>query len=182
MKKLKLLGVLILLVLGQFSVSFVQAEDKVATRDTRVEVLKKGGLNEIVYGADNPKAVIHVFTDLNCGYCRKLHHEVGKLNESGVQVRFLAMPRQGVGSPGYNKMVSVWCSSDPKETLGRAMEGEALPQKSCKNPVKDHLTLAEEWGVIGTPTIVFADGTIKAGYSSVDRLVREAMRRSGKDE
>src|SRR3990167_7076312 len=122
MRNLKLLGIVTLIV-GQLLGSFAHAAEMTA-REKRVEILKKGNLKGIVYaGKDKPKAIIYVFTDLDCGYCRKLHHEIAKLNELGIQLNMLAMPRQGVGSPSYNKLVSVWCSKDPKETLEQAMEG-----------------------------------------------------------
>ena len=36
------------------------------------------------------KAGISVFTDVDCGYCQRLHLEVPKLNEMGIEVRYLA--------------------------------------------------------------------------------------------
>lgn len=49
------------------------------------------------------KTHVHVFTDVDCGYCRRLHQEVPLLNRYGIEVRYLAFPRAGVGSPTYNK-------------------------------------------------------------------------------
>ena len=40
--------------------------------------------------AGETKAVVSVFTDVDCGYCRKLHKEVPELNALGVEVRYLA--------------------------------------------------------------------------------------------
>lgn len=182
MRKLKLLGIITFLIVGQLAGTVAIANEAVTSREERAQILKKEDLNEIVYGADNAKAVIYVFTDLNCGYCRKLHHDIVKLNKLGVQLKVLAMPRQGIGSPGYTEMVSVWCSDDPKVAMSRAMDGETIAPKTCKNPVKEHFGLAKEWGVMGTPTIVFADGTLKPGYSSADKLAREAIQRSGHKE
>ncbi|EEF22618.1 Thiol:disulfide interchange protein dsbC precursor, putative, partial [Ricinus communis] len=42
------------------------------------------------------KAAITVFTDVDCGYCRKLHKEVPQLNAMGIEVRYLAYPRAGI--------------------------------------------------------------------------------------
>ena len=52
--------------------------------------------------AENIKATITVFTDIDCGYCRKLHQEVPALNDMGVAVRYLAYPRAGIGSLSYD--------------------------------------------------------------------------------
>ena len=65
----------------------------------------------VVFAPKEPaKAHITVFTDTDCGYCQKLHSEVPELNRRGIEVRYMAFPRQGVGSHGYNTMVSVWCA------------------------------------------------------------------------
>jgi len=47
----------------------------------------------IVFGPKDAKRHITVFTDIDCGYCRKLHNEVPQLTAAGVQVRYLAFPR-----------------------------------------------------------------------------------------
>ena len=48
---------------------------------------------------------INVFTDVDCGYCRKLHSEIAEINALGIRVRYLAYPRGGIGSEGYEKLV-----------------------------------------------------------------------------
>ena len=53
---------------------------------------------------------INVFTDVDCGYCRKLHSEIAEINALGIRVRYLAYPRGGIGSEGYEKLVTAWCS------------------------------------------------------------------------
>jgi hypothetical protein len=34
------------------------------------------------------KRHVTIFTDMDCGYCRKLHREVPTLNAAGIEVRF----------------------------------------------------------------------------------------------
>ena len=53
------------------------------------------------------RAVISVFTDIDCGFCRKLHKEVLNLNALGVEVRYLAFPRAGLDSKSYQKALCV---------------------------------------------------------------------------
>lgn len=50
----------------------------------------------IVFKAPKEKYVVTVFTDITCGYCKKLHESVGELNSKGITVRYLAYPRQGL--------------------------------------------------------------------------------------
>ena len=39
---------------------------------------------------------ITVFTDVDCGYCRKLHDEMADMNALGIEVRYMAYPRAGL--------------------------------------------------------------------------------------
>lgn len=136
----------------------------------KIEALPEADM--IVYKAENEKAHITVFTDVDCVYCRMLHKEVSQLNDFGVTVRYLAYPRSGIGSESYQKMVSVWCSDDPKEWLSEAKLGKKIPENKCVNPVADQYNLGGEIGVRGTPSIVLSDGTLLPGYLPAVELVK----------
>lgn len=136
----------------------------------KIETLSESQM--IVYKAKNEKAHITVFTDVDCGYCRMLHKEVPKLNEAGVTVRYLAYPRAGIGSEAYTKMVSIWCSADPKEWLTQAKLGAEIPENKCVNPVADQYKLGNEVGVRGTPSIVLGNGEFLPGYLPAAELVK----------
>lgn len=126
----------------------------------------------IVFGPQDAKRHITVFTDIDCGYCRKLHLEIPELNEAGIQVRYLAFPRAGVGSQSHKKYVSVWCSDDQQESLTAAKSGNSVPSAECSNPVEETYKLGQQVGVRGTPTIIFDDGTVTPGYIPSDELIR----------
>jgi len=174
-------ALVLLLAVSQFATLNAWAESNGAkAKEKRIEDLKKD-LQTINYVPKDPKdtkAIIYVLTDLECDFCTKLHHEIPKLNKLGVEVRMMAMPRQGVGSASYNTLVSVWCSKNPQQSFERAIEGAAIKPQTCKNPVKEHFSLGNKWGIIGTPTIVFEDGTLKAGYFPAAQLAKEAIKRS----
>jgi len=112
----------------------------------------------IVYGPKDAKRHITVFTDIDCGYCRKLHKEMPQLTAAGIQVRYLAFPRAGVGSESHKKYVSVWCNDDQQEALTSAKAGQSVPAASCDNPVAESWELGQKVGIEGTPTIIFDDG------------------------
>ena len=118
------------------------------------------------------KAVISVFTDVDCGYCRKLHQEVPRLNELGVEVRYLAYPRAGVGSRAYQKIVSAWCAEDPNDAITALKAGEEIPDIDCANPVSAQYELGHEVGVSGTPAIVLEDGRLLPGYMPAEQLAQ----------
>lgn len=116
------------------------------------------------------KAVVNVFTDVDCGYCRKLHAEVPRLNELGIEVRYLAYPRAGIGSESYNTIVSAWCADDRGVALTRAKSGKSIAAKTCVNPVAEQFQLGQDVGVTGTPAIVTSTGRLLPGYMPADIL------------
>lgn len=124
----------------------------------------------IIFAADNPRAQITVFTDVDCGYCRRLHGDIDAINERGITVRYVAYPRGGMQSEAYPKMVSVWCADDRKQALNQAKNGQNLPARDCTNPVLNHHALGNRIGITGTPAILLQDGTLVPGYMEVDRL------------
>lgn len=118
------------------------------------------------------KASISVFTDIDCGYCRKFHREVASLNSMGVEVNYLAFPRAGVGSASSNKLVSAWCAEDRLNAMNDAKAGLAIDDKVCINPIASQFELGKMMGVTGTPTIVLEDGTLVPGYLPASRLAK----------
>jgi len=124
----------------------------------------------IVFSPENPTATITVFTDVDCTYCRRLHHDVEAINARGIAVRYMAYPRGGIESTAYPKMVSVWCSQDRQRAMTQAKNGQNLPERECQNTVLDHHSLGNRIGITGTPAIVLPDGTLVPGYMEVDRL------------
>ncbi len=126
--------------------------------------------NMIVYSPKEVKHSITVFTDIDCPYCRRMHQEMAELNEQGIEVRYMLFPRAGVNSKSYNKAVSVWCSDDRLQALTDAKAGKKVDEKTCDNPIDEHMALVEKLGITGTPTSVLADGRVIPGYVPVARL------------
>ena len=127
----------------------------------------------IIFAPENPKATIAVFTDVDCGYCRKLHSEVAELNDLGIAVHYLAFPRAGLGSPSFRKIASAWCAKDPGAALTSLKNGEEIPENVCAdNPVAAQILLGEKVGVNGTPALVLEDGTLVPGYRPAKELAK----------
>ncbi|MES9991846.1 MAG: DsbC family protein [Candidatus Thiodiazotropha sp.] len=126
----------------------------------------------IVYASNSKQRHITVFTDIDCGYCRKLHAEVPALNASGVDVRYVAFPRAGIGSDSYKKYVSVYCADEPERALTDAKMGVVLKPVNCANPVEKNFNLGKELEVKGTPMIVVDDGSVISGYMKARKLLR----------
>lgn len=140
--------------------------------EIKAKVIK--GLSEemmVIFGPEKPKYNVTVFTDIDCGYCRKLHSEIDQYMEKGMRIRYLFYPRAGVGSSSYNKAVSVWCADDRKAALTAAKAGKAIEERECDNPVKSDMALGQQMGVTGTPALVLDNGSMIPGYVPADRLL-----------
>jgi thiol:disulfide interchange protein DsbC len=147
----------------------------------RVSSLKKVGLdNMIVFKPKSSKHSLYVFTDIDCGYCRKLHSEIDQYLSEGIEIRYLFFPRAGEGSESYKKAVSVWCADDRNAALTKAKRGEAVENRQCDNPVDRHLTLGTQMGATGTPMLVTEKGNILPGYVPARQLARILAQESEK--
>ena len=122
------------------------------------------------------KGVVYAFTDVDCGYCRKLHQEVQAMNDLGIELRYLAFPRGGERSPAYNKMINAWCAKDRKQaitdlktgkdvsTTAVAIKDAPQPEGSCGALVDQQYQLGINLGVNGTPAMFLEDGRAIPGY------------------
>ncbi|UXI67795.1 DsbC family protein [Tahibacter amnicola] len=125
----------------------------------------------IVFAPKDPKYTVTVYTDIDCGYCRKLHENIAQYNQQGIALEYLWFPRSGVGTPSYDKAVSVWCASDRNRAFTDAKAGKDPKSAKCDNPIAEQFELGQRVGINGTPTIIAPDGTQIGGY-----LPPEAMR------
>jgi len=147
---------------------------EIATRQNITEAkrlnIRKQSLAElnpadlIVYPSDDSKYTVTVFTDIDCGYCRKLHQQIEDYNKQGITVRYMAFPRAGIGSESYDKAVSVWCADDRQKAMTMSKQGKTLESKQCENPVESQYELGGRMGVQGTPAIFLESGDIIPGY------------------
>lgn len=119
----------------------------------------------IVFSPKQVKHTISVFTDIDCGYCRKLHREIDQYLAMGIRVRYLFFPRSGPNTESWSKAQTVWCSSDRNQAMTRSKRGEVLPAMACNpNPVQQHYALGLTFGVQGTPAIITDSGELIPGY------------------
>jgi len=126
----------------------------------------------IVFKPEKPKHHVTVFTDIECGYCRKLHGEIDQYLDAGIEVRYLMFPRAGAGSSAYRKAVAVWCAEDRNTALTDAKAGKSIDMKTCDNPIDEHMELAATLGLRGTPFIVLESGQVQPGYVPAKQLAR----------
>jgi len=141
----------------------------------RVEAFQGLGDNSAIqFAATGVKAQheIYVFTDIDCGYCRKMHQEINQLTSAGITVNYLAFPRTGLDSESYDKAVAVWCAADRKAALTMAKGGKKVMSAKCESPVASHFHLGEAMGVRGTPSVFSDTGEELGGYIPAQELIR----------
>jgi len=130
----------------------------------------------LIYEPDEPsERSITVFTDISCGYCRRLHADIDTLLDAGVRVRYLLFPRAGLDSQGHQALESVWCAEDPLEAMTVAKAGGQVPEASCDNPIEQHVALAQQVGLRGTPLIYTDTGERIPGYREPAELARSVL-------
>jgi thiol:disulfide interchange protein DsbC len=139
----------------------------------RVDLLENIPENEYIeFTSKDSKDIIYVFTDVDCGYCRKLHRDVTELNENAITVRYLAYPRGGVRSATYKQMENIWCAEDRPQALTDAKKGRPAKASKCDNPVANQYALGKKMGVRGTPAIFLESGRALPGYLPPDELLK----------
>jgi len=129
--------------------------------------------NMIVFGPANAKMTVTVFTDIDCGYCRKFHSQIADVNKAGVRVRYMMYPSTGPDTESWRKAEQVWCAADRREALTRAKRGEAPKGKACGDAaIKSQYELGADLGVEGTPAVFTQNGDYIGGFLAAPELVQ----------
>lgn len=145
-------------------------ENRVDLTDQKKSVIRKDMLKDfdksqrIDFFPENMVHHITVFTDIDCGYCRKLHAEMPEYNELGIGISYLFFPRAGLQSGSFDKAVNVWCSKDQQEAMTMAKAGEPVDPQKCDNPIEAQYKAGISAGVSGTPALVLDNGMLMPGY------------------
>ncbi len=126
----------------------------------------------VIFKAPNEKHVITVFTDIDCGYCRKLHRERQDYLDRGITIRYLAFPRAGLASSSAKKLEGIWCSKDRQTAMTNGKVKQKFSQATCKNPIAEHMKLVRKFGLGGTPSIVLENGDLIGGYQPAEIMIQ----------
>jgi thiol:disulfide interchange protein DsbC len=145
--------------------------------DARLAVIKQFGPDKVIeFAPKDPKYVVTVFTDVDCGYCRKLHSQINEYMADGIAIRYLFFPRTGPNTPSFFKAQSVWCSTDRREALTQAKRGlEPNIPGNCPNPVMAQYEAGEALGINATPMMILPDGELVHGYVPPQALQSRLM-------
>ena len=126
----------------------------------------------ISFKSSNEQFSVIVFTDVDCGYCRKLHNQIDEYNSLGISINYAAFPRSGLGTSAFTKMVGAWCSTNPKQSITYLKDGKQLDLNFCDSqPVSKHYAIGKKIGITGTPAIISSEGELFPGYYSPQDLL-----------
>jgi len=156
----------------------IDLDTRTHVTEERLQQLKQATLNSldeesmIIYGDKASKHTVTVFTDIDCGYCRKLHSEMDKYNDAGIRIRYLAYPRAGLASASARTANAVWCAEDRNAAMDIAKSGGQVEARDCESPVAEHYELGQQFGISGTPALLMENGEVIPGYVPAARLAR----------
>ena len=180
-------------------IAYVSSDGKYAIDGDLIDIASKDNLTEktrrveraklisavpesqmVVFAPKDPKYTVTVFTDVDCGYCRKLHSQINEYNRLGIKVRYMFYPRSGPDTESWEKAEQVWCSPNRGDALTKAKLDQAIPgPKHCAgSPVAREYALGQDVGVRGTPAIVLDDGEMLPGYLPPAMLAQHLKKRS----
>ncbi|SEK34113.1 DsbC family protein [Nitrosovibrio tenuis] len=117
----------------------------------------------------NGKRKLVVFSDPNCPYCKRLEKEL--VNISDVTIYTLLYPVLNGSMP---TATAIWCSPDRLKAWDDFMlRGIAPAGKSCETPIETLLQAGRKNGINGTPTLIFADGSVVPGMISAEIIEKK---------
>jgi thiol:disulfide interchange protein DsbC len=117
----------------------------------------------------NGKRKLVIFSDPNCGYCKRLEKEL--VNVSDVTIYTLLYPILN-GSKEVAK--TIWCSDNRLEAWNNFMLNSIKPTGTdCKTPIDALLQIGKKNGFNSTPTIIFDDGTVVPGMISAETIEKK---------
>jgi thiol:disulfide interchange protein DsbC len=152
----------------------------IADREETLKALKNLG-KTIDFKAENEKAAITVFFDVNCGYCNKMFNERQQYLDKGITLKFAAAP---IFQGSEQTMSKIWCSPDYASKLvayeeftvkrrdNHDLKAPELGEMNneCLSTVKNQGKIAESIGLKGTPLIVLPNGDKLPGYTPAEEL------------
>ena len=105
----------------------------------------------------NGKQKIAVFSDPNCGYCKRLERDLANLNDVTIYTFLIPI----LGPDSQTKARNIWCAKDKSVAyIDWMLKGSTPASASCDTAALTRNTeFANRLRITGTPTSSMADGT-----------------------
>ncbi|PTN11202.1 DsbC family protein [Nitrosomonas aestuarii] len=114
----------------------------------------------------NGERKLAVFTDPNCPYCKQLEKELLEITDVTIYTLLYPVLRGSV-----ELSTSIWCAQDQIKAWDDFMlRGIAPKDQDCETPIPTLLRSGQENRVTGTPTLIFADGSIVGGMIPAEAI------------
>lgn len=105
----------------------------------------------------NGSRQLAIFADPNCGYCKRLEKSLQQLDNVTIYTYLIPI----LAADSAVKAKQIWCSADPSKSYIDWMVNGIAPsgKTDCATPLDKNLALAKTYGITGTPTLFFIDGS-----------------------
>ena len=105
----------------------------------------------------NGSRQLAVFSDPNCGYCKRLEKSLQQLDNVTIYTYLIPI----LSPDSAQKSKQIWCSADPYKAYMDWMINGITPsgKGDCSTPLDKNMAFAKTYGVTGTPTLFFTDGS-----------------------
>lgn len=157
----------------------IDLSEQVAQRNRLSKLANLDNTNQLAFPATVKELFeVTLFTDIDCGYCRRFHSNMSQYNALGIRINYVMLPRAGKNSDSYNKTAAVLCSANPQKNMTIAMQGNFSATHSsvdtrCRKNLNKQMLLANELGITATPTMLLANGTIIEGVMNPEQLLAQ---------
>ena len=119
----------------------------------------------------NGKRQMALFSDPNCGFCKRFERDL--LNVNDVTVHVFLYPILGPDS--ITKSRHIWCAKDKEKAYLDWMLNNVTPTAAnCETAAIDrNVAFGRQQRINGTPASFFVDGTRLAGAVGVEQIARK---------
>lgn len=115
----------------------------------------------------NGKRVFATFEDPNCGYCKKLAHEIAGMTDYTMYTFLYPI----LSPDSTDKSKNIWCATDRSKAWVDYMTANTAPAAAnCDAPIEKNLALGQRLNVRGTPAIFFITGERSPGFMPAEQL------------
>jgi thiol:disulfide interchange protein DsbC len=119
----------------------------------------------------NGQRQLAIFSDPNCGYCKRLEKSLQQLDNVTIYTYLIPI----LSPDSAQKSKQIWCSADPYKSYIDWMVNGITPsgKTDCSNPLDKNLAFAKAYGITGTPTLFFIDGSRFPGAVQVSDIEKK---------
>jgi thiol:disulfide interchange protein DsbC len=111
----------------------------------------------------NGERKVAVFSDADCPFCARLENELKAIDN--VTIYTFLYPIDQLHPDAARKSRKIWCAPDRQQAWDEFFSSGKLPDNAgdCDTPLRTTAELGAKMRVTGTPTLVFADGSVAPG-------------------